>query len=75
MHQEIIEMVSIVVDFFANWGTPVRSVAKGTVIRSDLEYEEVPAEFRETMLKSSAKLGNTPSDIFNSVCCLENLFF
>ena len=38
------------IDFFANWGTPVRAVAKGTVIRSDLFYEEVPAEFRENML-------------------------
>ena len=55
------------IDFFANWGTPVRAVAKGTVIRSDLFYEEVPAEFRENMLESSARVGNTPSDIFNSI--------
>lgn len=55
------------IDFFANWGTPVRAVAEGTVIRSDLFYEEVPAEFRENMLESSAKVGNTPSDIFNSI--------
>ena len=55
------------IDFFANWGTPVRAVAEGTVIRSDLFYEEVPAEFRERMLESSAKVGNTPSDIFNSI--------
>ena len=25
-------------DFFANWGTPVRSVAEGVVVRSDLHY-------------------------------------
>ena len=62
------------VDFFANWGTPVRSVAQGTVIRSDLEYEEVPAEFRELMLESSAKLGNTPSDIFNTVLLGKSVF-
>ena len=55
------------IDFFANWGTPVRAVAEGIVIRSDLFYEEVPAEFRESMLESSAKVGNTPSDIFNSI--------
>ena len=55
------------IDFFANWGTPVRAVAEGTVIRSDLFYEEVPAEFRENMLESSARVGNTPSDIFNSI--------
>lgn len=62
------------IDFFANWGTPVKSVAKGTVIRSDLEYKEVPAEFRELMLESSAKLGNTPSDIFNSVLLGKSVF-
>ena len=28
-------------DFFTNWGTPVRSVADGIVVRSDLHYEEV----------------------------------
>ena len=33
------------IDFFANWGTPVRAVAEGIVIRSDLFYEEVPAEY------------------------------
>ena len=55
------------IDFFANWGTPIRAVARGTVIRSDLFYEEVPADFRENMLESSAKVGNTPSDIFNSI--------
>ena len=62
------------IDFFANWGTPVKAVAKGTVIRSDLEYKEVPAEFRELMLESSAKLGNTPSDIFNSVLLGKSVF-
>ena len=55
------------IDFFANWGTPIRAVARGTVIRSDLFYEEVPADFRENMLESSARVGNTPSDIFNSI--------
>ena len=28
------------IDFFANWGTPIRAVAEGVVIRSDLHYEE-----------------------------------
>ena len=55
------------IDFFANWGTPVKSVADGIVIRADRYYEEVSAEFRENLLKSSARVGNTPSDIFNNV--------
>ena len=42
-------------DFFANWGTPVRSVADGIVVRSDLHYEEVPADFRENLLKATTK--------------------
>ena len=31
------------VDFFANWGTLVKAVADGIIIRSDQNYEEVPA--------------------------------
>ena len=30
-------------------------------------YEEVPADFRVNMLSASAKVGNTPSDIFNNI--------
>ena len=55
------------IDFFANWGTPVKAVSDGVVIRADHGYEEVPADFRVNMLSASAKVGNTPSDIFNSV--------
>ena len=55
------------VDFFANWGTDIRAVADGLVVRADHNYEEYPAEFRVKMLKSSGKVGHTPSDIFNSV--------
>ncbi len=62
------------IDFFANWGTPIRAVADGIVIRSDLHYEEVPADFRENVLKSSAKVGKTPSDIFNSVLLGQAVF-
>ena len=61
-------------DFFANWGTPVRSVADGIVVRSDLHYEEVPADFRENLLKSTTKVGHTPSDIFNSVLLGKSVF-
>ena len=55
------------VDFFANWGTNIRAVAEGMVVRADHNYKEYPADFRIKMLKSSGKVGHTPSDIFNSV--------
>ena len=61
-------------DFFANWGTPVRSVADGIVVRSDVHYEEVPADFRENLLKATTKVGHTPSDIFNSVLLGKSVF-
>ncbi len=61
-------------DFFANWGTPVRSVAEGVVVRSDVYYEEVPADFRENLLKATTKVGHTPSDIFNSVLLGKSVF-
>ena len=62
------------VDFFANWGTPVRSVADGVIVRSDQNYEEVPADFRENLLQSTTKVGSTPSDIFNNVLLGKSVF-
>ena len=62
------------IDFFANWGTPIRAVAEGVVIRSDLHYEEVSPSFRESVLNSSARVGKTPSDIFNSVLLGQSVF-
>ena len=55
------------IDFFANWGTEVRAVAKGFVIRADHNYIEYPADFRNKMLRSAGKVGHTPSDVFNNV--------
>ena len=55
------------IDFFSNWGTPVKSVADGIVIRSDLFYKEVAPDFRKEMLKRAALLKRTPSDIFNEL--------
>ena len=55
------------VDLFANWGTDIRAVADGMVVRADHNYKEYPADFRVKMLKSSGKVGHTPSDIFNSI--------
>ena len=54
------------IDFFSNWGTDVRAVAPGSVIRADHNYKEYPAKFREKMLRSSGSVGHTPSDIFNN---------
>ena len=55
------------IDFFSNWGTPVRSVADGIVIRSDINYKEMPADFRIEMLKRASLINRTPSDIFNEL--------
>ena len=55
------------IDFFSNWGTPIRSVADGVIVRSDLSYEEMSSSFRKEMLRRAATLGRTPSDIFNEL--------
>ena len=55
------------IDFFANWGTNIRAVAPGVIIRSDQHYIEYPADFREKMLQSCGIVGHTPSDIFNNI--------
>mgnify|MGYP001292747896 FL=1 len=62
------------IDFFANWGTPISAVASGVVVRADHNYKEVPADFRVDMLKASAKVGKTPSDIFNNILLGKSVF-
>ena len=62
------------IDFFSNWGTDVRAVAPGSVIRADHNYKEYPAKFREKMLRSSGNVGHTPSDIFNNVLLGKTIF-
>ena len=52
----------------------MKAVADGIIIRSDQNYEEVPAEFGENLLKASSKVGNTPSDIFNNVLLGKSVF-
>ena len=45
------------IDFFANWGTLVRAVADGAVIRADHNYQEIPADYRMQLLSASARVG------------------
>ena len=55
------------IDFFANWGTNIRAVAPGVVIRADHHYNEYPPKFRDQLLQACGIVGHTPSDIFNNV--------
>ena len=55
------------IDFFANWGTPVRAVADGTVIRADHNFEEVSPAFRKALLKKATDIKRTPSDVFEHI--------
>ena len=55
------------IDFIAPWGTPVRAVADGVIIRSDLWFKEINSVFREKSLFQAKRLKRTPSDIFNSI--------
>jgi len=55
------------IDFYANWGTPVRAVADGVIIRAEHNYKEVLPEFRKSLLAETDKLGRTPSDIFEHI--------
>ena len=43
-------------------------------MRADHNYKEVPADFRVDMLKASAKVGKTPSDIFNNILLGKSVF-
>ena len=52
------------IDFYVNWGTPVRSVADGVVIRAEHGYQEMGPDFRLNILNDTKILGRTPSDIF-----------
>lgn len=62
------------IDFWADWGTPVKSAAVGTVIRADHEFSEVSAAFRANLLKTAHQTGHTPSDIFNHILLGQAIF-
>ncbi len=52
------------VDFYVNWGTPIRAVADGVIIRAEHGYQEMSADFRLDALGDAKILGRTPSDVF-----------
>ena len=52
------------IDFYVNWGTPVRAVADGVIIRAEHGYKEMSADFRLDVLSDAKILGRTPSDVF-----------
>ena len=52
------------IDFYVNWGTPVRAVADGIITRAEHDYKEMSADFRLDVLGDAKILGRTPSDVF-----------
>ena len=52
------------IDFYVNWGTPVRAVTDGVIIRAEHGYKEMSADFRLDVLSDAKILGRTPSDVF-----------
>lgn len=55
------------IDFFAEWGTSVKAVAEGTVLRADHDFEEISPEFRASLLNSAYNINRTPSDLFEHI--------
>jgi len=54
------------IDFQATWGTPVRAVATGIVLRADHEFQESSPELFQDLLKEAHLVGFTPWDIYFS---------
>ena len=52
------------IDFYVNWGTPVRAVADGVITRAEHGYQEMSADFRLDVLDDAKIMGRTPSDVF-----------
>ena len=62
------------IDFYVNWGTPVRAVSGGIVIRADHHFEEVQPDFREQLLAQAKQLGHTPADVFEHVLVGQSVY-
>ncbi|MFQ6614015.1 MAG: M23 family metallopeptidase [Fidelibacterota bacterium] len=54
------------IDFQANWGTPVRAVAPGKILRADHEYQESTPELFSALLTAAHTVGFTPWDMYYS---------
>lgn len=55
------------IDFIANYGSEVRAVESGVVIRADHHYDEFDPTFRKDLLAEASTIGRTPSDVFNNI--------
>jgi len=55
------------IDFVINYGSAVRAVESGVIIRADHHFKEFNPDFREELLAEAASIGRTPSDIFNNI--------
>jgi len=62
------------IDFYINWGSPVRAAAGGTIVRADHHYKELPAEFRKKLLAEAKQLGHTPSDVFEHALVGQSIY-
>lgn len=62
------------IDFPAPYGSEIRSVADGVVIRADNHYTEVTNQFRESLLKKASAIGRTPSDVFEHILFGRSVF-
>lgn len=62
------------IDFVVNWGTPVKAVAEGIVIRADHHFKEVEPKFRQLLLAEAKQLGHTPSDVFEHILVGQSVY-
>ncbi|RMF10959.1 MAG: M23 family metallopeptidase [Candidatus Neomarinimicrobiota bacterium] len=52
------------IDFLAPWGTPVRTVAAGTVLFTYQGYRESAPDWYQALLGAAHRVGMTPDDVY-----------